>query len=116
MEEAYLKELARIVESISPQLWDMGVQQAIKVGETHLFVALLFGGLAMLMVYLTVRGARNVTDFDYDGHKIAFPAFGLAICLLIGILCAIAASRHIGNPEYYAIQELFKMPGISVGY
>jgi len=115
--EEVLKEgllrLIEVVETAAPELWAIGVKQAMIQGVAFLAGFLAFLGLAIFTYYHSFRmlAEWKASQYSRYSEKEFIFFIGLfATCFLVtALVCGYGAVGRFLNPEYYAINLLMDL-------
>ena len=123
MDEA-IQKLIEVVEKTAPELWRIGIQQAVNKGiwEIVIFLVFLVVGVSAIFVLVGAYRAKieiqkENSDLSYYQRKseenadgwIAVSTFFMVICFPAAIYFLRSGVMLLMNPEYYAIDLLLDL-------
>lgn len=125
MDETILK-IIEVVEKTAPELWRIGVQQAVSKGIWELILSGLFLIISIISIYYIVRYVKKLIEIE--NHNAKFSRYsaeiidsdlveGLTACFIVATAISVPAmvvlfrsgAMMLANPEYYAIKLLLDL-------
>src|SRR3972149_1229769 len=110
MSEELLQKLIDLVTNVAPQLWEIGVRQALVEGGKSILISVI---CLLVLFVCTKMGMDVLADKEYVDDEtgvLALVLFAVALlCLIIGGSEFFQGISYLLNPQYYAIEILLDL-------
>ena len=110
MAEELLQKLIDLVTNVAPQLWEIGVRQALIEGGKSILISIVCLVFLSVCVKIGTDVLKDKESIDDETGFLALALFAVALlCLLIGGSEFIDGISYLLNPQYYAIEILLNL-------